>query len=99
MMPRLIFSATSAKLIPIILEISEDGYISGDYAGMTGLEASYEKALMGERGMQVLLKDQLSRIKGPYEGGAMDVEAVAGNNLYTSIDIELQKFGERLMTQ
>ena len=49
--------------------------------------------------MQVLLKDELSRIKGPYEGGAMDVEAVAeGNNLYTSIDIELQKFGERLMT-
>ncbi|MEO7982612.1 MAG: penicillin-binding transpeptidase domain-containing protein [Bacteroidota bacterium] len=76
---------------------SEDGYQSGDYAGMTGLEASYEKVLMGERGMQVLIKDNFNRIQGSYEGGAMDIEAVAGNNLYTSLDVELQKFGEKLM--
>jgi penicillin-binding protein 2 len=76
---------------------AEEGYQSGDYAGMTGLEASYEKVLMGERGMQVLIKDNFNRIQGPYESGAMDVEAVAGNNLYTSLDIELQKFGEKLM--
>lgn len=75
-----------------------EGYQSGDYAGMTGLEASYEKVLMGERGMQVLIKDNFNRIQGPYEGGAMDVQAIAGNNLYTSLDIELQKFGEQLMT-
>ncbi|MEQ1677241.1 MAG: penicillin-binding transpeptidase domain-containing protein, partial [Chitinophagaceae bacterium] len=75
----------------------EDGYQSGDYAGMTGLEASYEKALMGERGVQVLIKDQLNRIQGPYENGAMDKQAVAGSNLYTSLDIELQEFGEMLM--
>ncbi len=77
---------------------SEAGYQSGDYAGMTGLEASYEKVLMGERGMQVLIKDNFNRIQGSYENGAMDVEAVAGNNLYTSLDVELQKFGEKLMT-
>lgn len=76
---------------------AEDGYVSGDYAGMTGLEASYEKALMGERGTQVLIKDQLGRIQGPYEGGALDIQEVAGSNLYTSLDIELQEFGEKLM--
>ncbi len=76
---------------------SEEGYQSGDYAGMTGLEASYEKALMGERGVQVLIKDQLNRIQGSYENGARDEEAVAGSNLYTSLDIELQEFGEKLM--
>ncbi|MBL7749052.1 MAG: penicillin-binding protein 2, partial [Chitinophagaceae bacterium] len=76
---------------------SEEGYQSGDYAGMTGLEASYEKALMGERGVQVLIKDQLNRIQGSYENGAKDEEAVAGSNLYTSLDIELQEFGEKLM--
>lgn len=75
----------------------EEGYQSGDYAGMTGLEASYEKALMGERGMQVLIKDNFNRIQGAYENGAMDKEAVAGSNLYTSLDIELQEFGEMLM--
>jgi penicillin-binding protein 2 len=76
----------------------EEGYVSGDYAGMTGLEANYEKELMGERGIQYLVKDNFSRIQGSYEGGAMDVEAVAGSNLYTSIDIALQEFGEKLMT-
>ncbi|MEI2740472.1 MAG: penicillin-binding transpeptidase domain-containing protein [Chitinophagaceae bacterium] len=74
-----------------------EGYQSGDYAGMTGLEASYEKVLMGERGMQVLIKDNFNRIQGPYEDGAMDVPSVAGNNLYTSLDIGLQQFGEKLM--
>lgn len=76
---------------------AEDGYVSGDYAGMTGIEASYEKALMGERGVQVLLKDNYSRIQGSYENGALDKEAVAGSNLYTSLDIELQQLGEKLM--
>lgn len=77
---------------------ADEGYESGDYAGMTGLEANYEKALMGERGIQYLIKDNFSRIQGSYEGGAMDVEAKAGSNLYTSIDIDLQEFGEKLMT-
>ena len=77
---------------------AEAGYQSGDYAGMTGLEASYEKVLMGERGMEVLIKDNFNRIKGPYEDGKMDKKAVAGNNLYSSLDIELQKLGEKLMT-
>jgi penicillin-binding protein 2 len=76
---------------------AEDGYVSGDYAGMTGIEASYEKALMGERGVQVLIKDNFSRIQGSYQNGSMDKSAVAGKNLYTSLDIELQQLGEKLM--
>jgi len=76
---------------------AEEGYQSGDYAGMTGLESSYEKALMGERGEQVLIKDHLNRIQGSYEAGALDKQAVAGSNLHTSIDIQLQEFGEMLM--
>ncbi len=75
----------------------EEGYVSGDYAGMTGLEATYEKALMGERGMEVLIKDNYSRIQGSYENGAMDIEATAGSNLYTSLDVVLQEYGEKLM--
>ncbi|MBL7732925.1 MAG: penicillin-binding protein 2 [Chitinophagaceae bacterium] len=76
---------------------AEEGYQSGDYAGMTGIEASYEKALMGERGVQVFIRDQKNRIQGSYENGALDKEAVAGSNLHTSLDIELQQFGEMLM--
>lgn len=98
--------AAAANIVGYIGEVdsnylkkhAEEGYQSGDYAGMTGLEASYEQVLMGERGTQVLLKDNFNRIQGSYEDGAMDNEAVAGNNLYTSLDIELQKLGEKLMT-
>jgi penicillin-binding protein 2 len=77
---------------------TEEGYQSGDYAGMTGIESIYEKNLMGQRGVQVLIKDNFNRIKGPYENGDLDEAAVAGDNLYTSLDIELQQEGEKLMT-
>jgi penicillin-binding protein 2 len=75
----------------------EEGYQMGDYAGMTGLERSYEKELMGQRGIKYLLRDNKNRIRGSFEDGALDTAAIAGKNLYTSIDIELQKFGEELM--
>ncbi len=77
---------------------TEEGYQSGDYAGMTGIESIYERNLMGQRGVQVLIKDNFNRIKGPYANGELDEEAVAGDNLYTSLDIELQEEGEKLMT-
>lgn len=76
----------------------DEGYQSGDYAGWTGLEWSYEKALMGQRGLQFLIKDNFNRIQGPYEKGAYDVKPVAGSNLFLSLDIELQEEGEKLMS-
>ncbi|MBS1920080.1 MAG: penicillin-binding protein 2 [Bacteroidetes bacterium] len=75
----------------------DEGYQSGDYAGMTGLESSYEKVLMGERGVKFMIKDNFNRIQGSYENGAFDTAAVAGSNLHLSLDIELQKEGEKLM--
>lgn len=76
----------------------DEGYEMGDYAGMTGLERTYEKVLMGQRGVKRLIKDKLSRDMGSYENGAFDTVAIAGKNLYSSIDIELQQLGEKLMT-
>lgn len=75
-----------------------EGYEMGDYSGMTGLERSYEKVLMGVRGVQRFIRDNRSRIQGPYENGNYDTSAVAGKNVYTSIDVELQQLGEKLMT-
>jgi penicillin-binding protein 2 len=76
----------------------EEGYETGDYAGMTGLERSYEKILMGERGIKRFVRDNHSRIQGPYENGAFDTGAVAGRNLYTSMDIEIQQLAEKLLS-
>ncbi|MBC7937513.1 MAG: penicillin-binding protein 2 [Rhizobacter sp.] len=75
----------------------KDGYVAGDYAGMTGIERSYEKVLMGERGIEYWKRDNKNRLTEKMEGGEFDTVAVAGQNLFTSIDIELQALGEKLM--
>ncbi|MEI2748738.1 MAG: penicillin-binding transpeptidase domain-containing protein [Ferruginibacter sp.] len=74
-----------------------EGYVAGDYAGMTGLERSYERVLMGERGIEYWKRDNKNRLTERLEGGKYDTLAEAGKNLYTSIDIELQELGEKLM--
>jgi len=75
----------------------EGGYEPGDYAGRSGLESAYEKQLMGQRGIKILVKDNLNRPQGAYANGTFDTAAIAGKNLYTSIDVDLQKYGEKLM--
>lgn len=76
----------------------DEGYLMGDYAGFTGLEKTYEKVLMGQRGVENFVRDNKSRIQGSYENGIYDTIAVAGKNIHTSLDVELQKLGEQLMT-
>ncbi|HYK45170.1 MAG TPA: penicillin-binding protein 2 [Parafilimonas sp.] len=74
-----------------------EGYEAGDYAGMTGLERSYEKVLMGQRGVQRYIRDNKNRIQGPYNNRIFDTTAIAGRNLYTSMDIDLQLLAEKLL--
>ncbi len=75
----------------------DEGYASGDYAGMTGIERTYEKVLMGERGIEYWKRDNKNRLTEKLEKGKYDTAAIAGNSLYTSIDVDLQKLGEKLM--
>ncbi len=75
----------------------DEGYVSGDYAGYTGLERSYEKVLMGERGIEYWKRDNKNRLTEKLENGKYDTAAIAGQNMHTSLDIELQELGEKLM--
>lgn len=75
----------------------DDGYQIGDYAGKTGIERTYEKVLMGQRGIQYWKRDNKNRLTERLEKGRYDTAAVAGQNMYTSLDIELQELGEKLM--
>lgn len=79
--------------------IRKSGYFyqMGDLVGRTGLENTYEKVLMGQRGINFLIKDNRNRIQGSYDKGAFDTLPEAGRNLYTSVDIELQQLAEKLM--
>jgi len=75
----------------------DEGYEMGDYFGSTGLENTYEKVLMGHRGIKRFIRDNKGRLQGSWENGAYDTAAVAGSNLFSSIDVELQQLGEKLM--
>jgi penicillin-binding protein 2 len=81
-----------------IIKRSKGFYLLGDYVGRSGMESYYEQVLMGQRGIQHLIKDNKNRLVGSYENGLYDTPAVAGRNLRTYIDIEVQQLAERLMT-
>lgn len=80
-----------------IIRRSNNFYQMGDYVGRSGMEQFYESVLMGQRGVQHLIKDNKNRIQGSWEGGKYDTSAQAGRNLRTYIDIELQQLAEKLM--
>lgn len=80
-----------------IIRRSGGFYRLGDYVGRNGLENTYESVLMGQRGVEYLLKDNLNRLVGSYENGRFDTAAVAGRNLHTYLDIELQMLAEKLL--
>ncbi|QES89897.1 penicillin-binding protein 2 [Rhizosphaericola mali] len=73
-----------------------EGYQSGDFTGVTGLENTYERVLMGRRGVKRYLRDNHGRIQGSWEKGEYDTSAIAGRNIHSTIDIELQQLGEKL---
>lgn len=72
-------------------------YSSGDYIGKRGVEYTYEKYLRGEKGVSYQLVDVHSRIKGRFKEGRYDTTAVTGDNLISTLDAELQRYGEELM--
>jgi len=75
----------------------EPYYKSGDYIGKLGIEEAYEKYLRGQRGVKIFLVDVYSRIKGSYADGRMDTIAVQGEDIISSVDMDLQEYGELLM--
>jgi penicillin-binding protein 2 len=80
-----------------IIKRSGGFYHMGDYVGRSGLENYYERVLMGQRGVEFLLKDNKNRLVGNYEKGRYDTSAIRGRNLHTYIDIELQQLAEKLI--
>ena len=72
-------------------------YRSGDYAGMTGIEAAREKDLRGEKGYHIFLRNSKNQIEQPYKDGEFDKEAVPGHDIVTTIDAQLQQYGQELM--
>lgn len=72
-------------------EYESQGYNPNDRVGLTGVEASYENQLRGQKGQKTVEVDVAGReirAIGPR------IEAVPGHNLILTIDVELQRVME-----
>jgi penicillin-binding protein 2 len=72
-------------------------YKQGDYIGQSGIEAYYEQYLRGTRGVRFKLRNVDGIEKGSFRDGEMDTLSTPGQDLTTTLDLELQKYGEYLM--
>jgi penicillin-binding protein 2 len=96
-------SINASHILGYVGEVNEkkknedEYYESGDYIGISGIEKSYEDVLRGEKGVNIFLVDVHNRIKGSYSNGRYDKKTKAGANAISSVDINLQAYGEKLM--
>lgn len=93
----------AAHLLGYIGEVSKDKaakdpyYKEGDYIGVSGIERSYEEELRGKKGTQIVMVDVHNKTKGRYMDGLFDTIAIPGKALFSSIDMDLQEYGEKLL--
>jgi penicillin-binding protein 2 len=72
-------------------------YQQRDLIGKTGIESVYEKELRGRRGVKYSIVDVKGLIKGSFQNGKFDTLPLVSEELVSSIDLELQQYGETLM--
>ncbi len=73
------------------------GFTGSDNQGIVGLEVAYESVLAGTPGSILTLTDANGQeIENEAESR---IEPIAGNNLYTSIDVNIQKYAEQAATK
>jgi penicillin-binding protein 2 len=81
-------------------ELNQDSvnyYQQGDYIGKSGLESFYEPYLRGRRGKKFKIRNVRGVEQGKFKEGRFDTLAIPGQTLKSTIDLELQLYGEKLM--
>lgn len=72
-------------------------YSQGDYVGVSGLESFYEQELRGRKGVKYKMVNVRGVDKGSFKNGDLDTASIAGINIQSTIDLDLQLYGEKLM--
>ncbi|MFN3999112.1 penicillin-binding protein 2 [Algoriphagus sp.] len=72
-------------------------YSQGDYVGLSGMERYYENELRGRKGVKYKMVNVRGIDKGPFKDGEYDTASVAGKNITSTIDMDLQMYGEMLL--
>lgn len=81
-----------AEAWPVYKEL---GYDMDDMVGLSGCEKAFEEYLRGEDGVRVIVEDKNGNIIDSY----VEKEAVAGNDVYLTIDIDLQIAAEDALAE
>ena len=66
-------------------------------SGVVSSTSAREKDLKGEKGYHIYLRNSHNQIQARYKDGEMDKEAVPGKDVVTTIDADLQQYGQALM--
>ncbi len=72
-------------------------YKSGDFVGISGLEAAYEDELRGQRGVSYKMVNVRGIEKGSFKDGAYDTLSQPGRDLVLTVDLQLQNYAEKLI--
>lgn len=83
---------SSETLAEMKEEDPDTEYTSADQIGKTGIESEYEEQLKGSKGSETLIIDSSSRVVSSKK----TKDAVAGDDIYLTIDSDLQKASYRL---
>jgi penicillin-binding protein 2 len=75
----------------------ENIYRQGNEIGQSGIEAYYEQYLRGKGGVRYFFKNVNGILKGPFDEGRADTLSIPGQDLVSTVDIDLQEYAEFLM--
>jgi len=93
----------AANVVGFIGEVNTEfiqanpGYSIGDLVGKSGIDKSYEGDLKGVNGKRFYTVDHRNRKLGNWQNGAFDELPTPGIDLTSSLDIQLQLYGEKLL--
>ena len=96
-------TASASNILGYISEVNrfdirkDPYYQSGELIGRQGIEKTYEKTLRGVKGVRYLQRDKFNRVIGPYQKGELDTLPTKAQDLYLTIDIALQEYGQKLL--
>ena len=76
-------------------QAESDNYASNDLVGKTGIEQSMELELQGVKGSEIVYVDNLGRVIETAER----TEPIAGNDIYLTIDMDLQETAYHILEQ
>lgn len=95
---------TSANVLGYISEVNEgllkrnSYYQLGELIGYQGVEKQYEEVLRGQKGVNFIQKNRFNKEIGAYKEGIYDTLPVPGKDITLTLDMELQMYAERLMS-